>query len=1056
MPAPAPDPTPSPFLAIPAEHHVAANPLAFAVRDKFPVSPGHTLVIPRRQIPDWWSATPEERQAILTLVDQVRTGLLNDATRARLLPGIPRPDGFNVGFNAGDAAGQTVNHLHMHVIPRYRGDMPDPRGGVRHVIPEKGNYLAPRDFTPRLHDAPARPLRAALLDALANPQINTAAFAASFVMSSGLRVLDQLLDVLLQRPGSSVRLLTTDYLGATEKSALITLLERQAEYGPRFTVRLFKAAGTSFHPKAYILTDSIESARGVMFVGSANASQYGLVDGHEWSLESQSPATITNALARFDELWNHERAVDLSTTVIDAYAEAPRGPRTDEAADDPVTTPPAPIRGDSPVEVEPPTQPIAPTELQRVALDALELTRAQGYRSGLVVMATGLGKTWLAAFDSARPEFRRVLFVAHREEILDQARAVFRQVRPDASVGRLGGGRSELDADIVMASVQTLHRQVHAIPIDAFDYVIVDEFHHASSLTYRKVISALDPRFLLGITATPQRTDRADLLALCEDNLVFDCALAEGIDRGMLSPFHYHGVPDPIDFKPLPWRSGKFDPTALENALIAANRTQAAFREWSARRGTRTLAFCASQRHADWMSDYFAQQGIRTASVHAGPTSAPREQTLADLRSGALEIVFCVDIFNEGTDIPDLDTVLMLRPTTSPILFVQQIGRGLRKAVGKTSLTVIDFVGTHRSLLLPVRVLAGLADPTISEARLREAIENGDIKLPEGCSVDYELEAKQTILSLLPGSLRVTSVDFAKTWAAERGDRPTAFETYAGGVSPSGSQPSWFEALGEEGLLTSAEQRVLERHRDLLVDVASTSMTKSYKMVTIRAMLLMGSLTSGADLTSLVATSHQLMLRDPRLRADVTAKAVGDMEAVSAATWQTYWTKFPLTHLQTGGQFRLRGNVFELVDPPAPEDAETLEAMMNELCEWRLASYLDRHSSARLLLKLSHTSGGPILRFDRTKQPRIPKGRGTPVQIGGEVLLLDFMKIAVNVARRDPDGPNVLAELMRDWFGPSAGLPGTTSYVELLQDGHAWVMVPYPRPELSTQERATR
>ena len=167
MPTPAPNPTPSPFLAIPPQHHVAANPLAFAVRDKFPVSPGHTLVIPRRQIPDWWSATADEHQAILTLVDQVRADLLNDATRATTLPGTPRPDGFNVGFNAGDAAGQTVNHLHMHVIPRYRDDMDDPRGGVRHVIPEKGNYLAPPvTQTHPAHDA--TPLESAATHAI-NP-----------------------------------------------------------------------------------------------------------------------------------------------------------------------------------------------------------------------------------------------------------------------------------------------------------------------------------------------------------------------------------------------------------------------------------------------------------------------------------------------------------------------------------------------------------------------------------------------------------------------------------------------------------------------------------------------------------------------------------------------------------------------------------------------------------------------------------------------------------------------------------------------------------------------
>ncbi len=657
-------------------------------------------------------------------------------------------------------------------------------------------------------------------------------------------------------------------------------------------------------------------------------------------------------------------------------------------------------------------------------------------------MATGLGKTWLAAFDSSRPEFRRVLFVAHREEILQQARAVFRQVVPDASIGWLGGGIDERSADIVMASVQTLTSKIDEFTPEEFDYVVIDEFHHASAPSYRRVINRLEPRFLLGITATPQRTDRADLLALCEDNLVFECSLGEGIEQQQLSPFHYFGVPDPVDFQPLPWRSGRFDPTALESALIAANRSDAAFREWTQRRGSRTLAFCVSQRHADWMRDYFVGKGIRAASVHTGSTSAPREQTLVDLRNGDLDVVFSVDLFNEGTDVPEIDTVLMLRPTQSPILFMQQIGRGLRKSADKDALTIIDFVGNHRSFLLPLRIMSGLVDPTITESTLRRALETDTIALPPGCSVDYQLEAKETILRLLPSvGTRITA--FANAWNAERGERPTALESYLAGFNPTTAKPNWFAALADEGLLAESENRVWRRHHDLLNDIASTAMTKSFKMVALRALISDSALATGATVDRLASLSRQIMLRDPRLRDDVSAKEIGDLSTVSVERWKSYWLKFPLTHLQTGGQFVLDGDIFRLVSTPDTEDTDTLEAMVSELCDWRLAAYLDRSTKDRILMKVSHSSGEPILRFDRNKQPDIPEGRAVPVEVNGENMLFDFMKIAVNVARRDPNGSNVLPEIMREWFGPDAGLPGTEFRVELRERAGEWSMLPY-------------
>lgn len=344
-----------------------------------------------------------------------------------------------------------------------------------------------------------------------------------------------------------------------------------------------------------------------------------------------------------------------------------------------------------------------PRPIQVEALAALEQTRSAGHRAGLVVMATGLGKTWLAAFDSDRPEFPRVLFVAHREEILTQARDVFRHVRPEARLGFFTSREKISDADVVFATVQTLHRHLGSFAAGSFDYIVVDEFHHASARSYRKVIDHFEPRFLLGLTATPERLDGADLLALCGDNLVFRRDLVDGVERRELVPFRYWGVADTVDFAPIPWRNGRFDPASLDAAVATEERAEAAHREWAARSVERTLAFCCSIRHAEYMAGHFRSLGVAAVALHSQSETGLRARVVDQLERGDLAVLFTVDLFNEGVDLPTLDTVLMLRPTESPVVFLQQLGRGLRIAEGKEHLDVVDFVGNHRAFLLGTR-----------------------------------------------------------------------------------------------------------------------------------------------------------------------------------------------------------------------------------------------------------------------------------------------------------------------------------------------------------------
>ncbi len=325
--------------------------------------------------------------------------------------------------------------------------------------------------------------------------------------------------------GGSMRIVTGDYLGVTEPNALLRLLDLHASYPGAVQLRVLQASPPlSFHPKAYIFHGAAQDS--VVYVGSSNLTRQALEGGIEWNLRLEGrvdPAPLVAVRAEFDRLLDHPSCVPLTTEWVDGYrTRRPVRPndRTHSA-------------GRHRPDGEPPLPVVAPHAIQREALEALATARADGYRAGLVVLATGLGKTWLAAFDSQA--FRRVLFVAHREEILQQARNTFRRIRPDVHLGFYTGGEKDRDADVLFASVMTLGRSAHLAQFaeDAFDYIVIDEFHHASAKTYRRLIDHFEPQFLLGLTATPDRSDGADLLALCGEKLVFRCDLVRGHRTGI-------------------------------------------------------------------------------------------------------------------------------------------------------------------------------------------------------------------------------------------------------------------------------------------------------------------------------------------------------------------------------------------------------------------------------------------------------------------------------------------------------------------------------------------
>ena len=1019
----------SPFLDIPVERWTASNASAFAVFDLFPVSQGHTLVITRRPIADWWRASRVEQRDLMALVDIVKRKL-DEST--------PRPDGYNVGFNSGEAAGQTVPHLHLHVIPRYNGDVLDPRGGVRHVIPGRGNYLA-RPL-PALLDGPSRPLGPSLADAFEDERIDRIDVAVSFVMQSGLDRLAAEMGAAISRRGMRMRILTTNYLGITERGALERLLADSQQFPESLEVRVFDARSVSFHPKAYLFGSAQSKGVGYGFVGSANLSGGGISTGIEWSLRTDAPLQVEELRSRFEGLWSDECSLPLTSDLLAGYQQAARIRWPNKLEEE--EAPEAPFRH-------------APTEIQSEALTALEESRGAGFKSGMVVLATGLGKTWLAAFDCGRPKYRRVLFLAHREEILLQAIAVFRRVLPLRSHGLLTSKVDDSSADIVFASVQTFVNRMGALSPDDFDYVVIDEFHHAASPTYQRILGFLEPAFMLGLTATPDRTDGADLLALCDDNVIYEASLAEGIARGALVPFEYLGVPDTIVFDHIPWRNGQFDPKALEFAASTSERAEAALREWESGAGDRTLAFCVSVHHAEFMADFFRRRGVLAEAVHASAGSAPRHQTLDALARGDVKVVFSVDLLNEGVDVPTVDTVLMLRPTSSAILFLQQLGRGLRLSPGKQSLTVIDFVGNHRSFLLKPRWLLGLTGKHLTDSELKRVLLSGDYELPPGCTIGYRLEARSMLEDLLRMASRPNAlIEFIANVVEETGQRPSAVQAHRAGFNPASLNPQggWFSVLDSAGLLTETEASILGQHADMLKAVAVESMTKSYKMVTLRALTMAGALADGMTVSRLSTLCHRLMLRDPRLVADATSASMPDPEALDSASWRAYWRKWPvaalLGELKGGGSalFAIEGDEFRLAESVAPEHRGHLDRMVGELVDWRLARYLERKSARRdgvAVVKVAHNGRTPMLFLDRDKNPELPQGKGVRLVIEERVYKADFVKIAINVARLEATGPNELPDILWSWFGPDAGMSGTQQRVAISVDASGeWHMRP--------------
>lgn len=538
--------------------------------------------------------------------------------------------------------------------------------------------------------------------------------------------------------GRAFRVLTTTYTGSTEAEALDLLRELGAD------VRVsYDTSATRLHAKAWLFHR--DSGFSTAYVGSSNLTHSAQVSGLEWNVRvsgARNRAIIDKIAAVFDSYWEQQ---DFERYERERFLTAIRADRTSDST---FTLSPLEIRLDP---------------FQERLLEQIELAREGGHHRNLLVSATGTGKTVMAAVDYARLRSRlpraRLLFVAHRKEILEQSRRTFAHALRDANFGEMWvGGERPTIFDHVFASIQSIAAAgIDALEAEHFDVVIIDEFHHAAATTYERLLQRVKPQELLGLTATPERGDGQSVLHWFDGRIAAELRLWDAIDQHRLAPFAYFGISDALDLREIPWKRGTgYDVEELTNVITStdvwARRVLQQFKENVGRIDkARALGFCVSVDHARYMSRVFERAGVKSVAVWAETDAAERARVLTDLTAGRINVVFSVDLFNEGVDVPTVDTLLMLRPTESPLLFLQQLGRGLRKSPGKSVCTVLDFVGQHRKEFRYDRRFQALLGG--SRASVIRQVERGFPFLPAGCHMELDRVAAERVIENIRGGI---------------------------------------------------------------------------------------------------------------------------------------------------------------------------------------------------------------------------------------------------------------------------------------------------------------
>lgn len=570
-------------------------------------------------------------------------------------------------------------------------------------------------------------------------------FLVSFVKWTGLRLVMSELKQFTDN-GGNLRVITTSYMGATDYKA-IEWLSKLSNTEIKIS---YDTERTRLHAKTYVFWRN--TGFSTAYIGSSNLSESAMTSGLEWNLkvsEYDSSNILHKIYATFETYWNSNEFIHFEATSD--------GERLKNAL----------LRGKGYNEIDKNTLnvhyfDINPHHYQQVILDQLEAERnVHNHFRNLVIAATGTGKTVISAFDYKRfknnNKKANLLFVAHRKEILEQSLYCFRNMLRDQNFGGLlvDGLRPE-SLEYVFVSIQSLNsiNLTSNLKDDFYDFIIIDEFHHAAAPSYQSLLNYFKPKILLGLTATPERADGESIFKYFDNPEAIQLRLTEAIDQKLLCPFHYFGVTDSVDFRKVRWSAGKYNVEDLENLLVLndivskrrAEQVKKAIENyalaWDEIIG---IGFCVSKKHAAFMAAYFNESGIPSECLTSDSDASLREIVKQKLIAKEIHFVFVVDLYNEGVDIPEVNTVLFLRPTESLTIFLQQLGRGLRLATGKEALTVIDFVG-HQNVNYDFE---SRFRAVIKKTRrsVSQEIEDGFVHVPKGCSILLEKVAQKTILN---------------------------------------------------------------------------------------------------------------------------------------------------------------------------------------------------------------------------------------------------------------------------------------------------------------------
>lgn len=558
----------------------------------------------------------------------------------------------------------------------------------------------------------------------------------SFIRGSGLNMLINTLNIL-ERKGIKGRILTTTYLNVTEPTALKILKSYK-----NIEVKIYMSdkLEDSFHTKGYVFHRDNDMSS--VIVGSSNISKAALKTGEEWNIrtfQKGSDSVYDKIQERFNKLWSDKIH---TTEITDAFICDYDNYLKNDNVRYPIRSSFNSIKRNSETSLK-------PNSMQKTALENLSKSIKQGHKRGLAIAATGTGKTYLSAFASEHLKPNRVLFIAHREELILAAMESFKNIYKDtdASEFKIYKGRQRKLSTYTFASVQTLVNDLERIDSTMFDFIVIDEFHHATANSYMKILNHFTPKFLLGLTATPERTDGGDVFELVNYNIVIDVRLKHALESELLTPFQYYGISDEtIDLAKV-IRQTEEDIVTILNSNKRVDFIVKKIEQYVTSGKRKAIGFCQNISHAEFMNTEFKNRGYHSIVLTSKNTSEERQTAVDALRdkNNPLEFIFTVDLFNEGIDIPAVNLVLFLRPTESAIVFTQQLGRGLRQTEGKEYLIVLDFVTNDRkSYLVPI-ALSG-DNGFLNKGKMKQQVESNFNNISSNIHIELDYKTKKNIL----------------------------------------------------------------------------------------------------------------------------------------------------------------------------------------------------------------------------------------------------------------------------------------------------------------------